>query len=86
MSDAEMSDAEVSAAPVRPIFLPLCCGMQHHGAACPDGRVMCCLCFSRFTEDELHMTADGMREDVCQACAEAEEEAMKRRSNGKPGH
>lgn len=54
-------------APVR-----LCCGQRHYEAQCPDGLVMCCLCFSRFPVSELHVTGDGTPEDVCQGCAAAE--------------
>lgn len=53
-------------APVR-----LCCGQRHYEAQCPDGLVMCCLCFSRFPVSELHVTGDGTPEDVCQGCAAA---------------
>ena len=55
-------------APVR-----LCCGQRHIGVECPDdGSVQCCLCFKRFAPDELHVTDDGTREDVCNGCAVAE--------------
>ena len=50
-------------APVR-----LCCGRRHFGPVCPDGHVMCCLCFDRFTIDQLAVDDDGARVDVCQAC------------------
>lgn len=39
---------------------------------CPDGLVMCQLCFDRFKIEDLNVTDDGNREDVCKACAEAE--------------
>jgi hypothetical protein len=58
---------ELSQPPVR-----LCCGQRHEGAVCPDGLVMCCLCFSRFAAEDLHVTADGGREDVCNGCAALE--------------
>jgi len=54
-------------APVR-----LCCGLRHYGAQCPDGLVMCCLCFSRFPLGELYVDTDGVPVDVCQGCAAAE--------------
>jgi len=54
-------------APVR-----LCCGQRHFGVVCPDGKVMCCLCFGRFTPDELSETVDGDKQDVCVPCAENE--------------
>lgn len=56
----------------------LCCGKQHESVECPDGLVMCCLCFMRVTQDKLHVTLDGKRENVCQACHEAEQEFIKR--------
>lgn len=37
-----------SVAPVR-----LCCGQRHFGVQCPDGLVMCCICFKRVTVDHL---------------------------------
>ncbi len=53
-------------APVR-----LCCGQRHWGAVCPDGLVMCCLCFERVTQDKLNVN-DGKKEDVCLECARIE--------------
>lgn len=47
----------------------LCCGQPHLGPVCPDGKVMCCLCFERVAQDELHVTPSGQREDVCKKCA-----------------
>ena len=57
-------------------FVPwrLCCGRPHRGSVCPDGLVMCCLCFDRFRVEELHKTDDGTPEDVCIMCAKAERE------------
>jgi hypothetical protein len=52
----------------------LCCFQRHYGPQCPDGKVMCCLCFNRFDVSELHITGDGRPEDVCKACASAEME------------
>jgi hypothetical protein len=51
----------------------LCCGQAHWGAVCPDGKVMCCLCFGRFARDGLHTDADGQRLDVCKGCEAANE-------------
>ena len=59
-------------APVR-----LCCGQKHFGPQCPDGKVMCCLCFDRFEIADLNVTADGNPEDVCKKCAEKEVPAMR---------
>ena len=46
----------------------LCCGMRHYGPQCPDGKVMCCLCFCRF---DLYQLAEegGKKTDVCSSCA-----------------
>lgn len=57
----------------------LCCGQQHAGVVCPDGKVMCCLCFDRFHEDELYVEADGDRVNVCRACGELDAAAVARR-------
>lgn len=50
----------------------LCCGQAHAGPICPDGKVMCCLCFARFEIADLHVTETGTPEDVCKGCAEME--------------
>lgn len=50
----------------------LCCGQHaslHEGAICPDGLVMCCLCFERFPIAQLNITPNGKVEDVCENCA-----------------
>jgi hypothetical protein len=54
-------------APVR-----LCCGQRHFGPVCPDGMVMCCLCFERVSQDKLNVASNGQKEDVCNECAERE--------------
>ena len=54
-------------APVR-----LCCGQRHFGPVCPDGMVMCCLCFKRVSQDELNIASNGQKEDVCKECAKLE--------------
>lgn len=47
----------------------LCCMQRHAGPVCPDGLVMCCLCFNRVTVEELAIDpTDGGRWDFCQAC------------------
>ena len=51
-------------APVR-----LCCGQRHFGVICPDGKVMCCLCFRSVSQDKLNVI-DGVKENVCKECAE----------------
>ena len=50
----------------------LCCMERHYGPVCPDGKVMCCLCFERFEISELSETDDGVKQDVCVPCAKAE--------------
>lgn len=61
-------------------FIPYrpCCGQQHWGAQCPDGRVMCCLCFDKFTLEQLNKNEEGQLEDVCKECAEFEKREMAR--------
>ena len=59
-------------APVR-----LCCGQRHFGPICPDGKVMCCLCFERKEPSELHIREDGYKEDVCLNCHEEEKTRIK---------
>jgi hypothetical protein len=57
-----------------PEFIPrrLCCGQAHWGVVCPDGKVMCCICFHRFSQDELHADSDGVKWDICKSCKEDE--------------
>jgi hypothetical protein len=63
-----MSAPETGDYPVR-----LCCGRRHGGVQCPDGLVMCCLCFGRFPVEELAVDpTSGQKEDVCSRCAESE--------------
>lgn len=58
--------------PVNPVRL--CCGQAHFSIRCPDGLVMCCLCFNRFPVSGLHEISPGIREDVCAKCAREEAE------------
>lgn len=60
------SSAALPEPPVR-----LCCGQRHDDALCPDGLVMCCICFHRFPVSGLH-EVEGGHEDVCLGCAEQE--------------
>lgn len=46
----------------------LCCGERHWGIQCPDGLVMCCICFKRFHTDQLARDQDGRHTDVCKGC------------------
>lgn len=55
----------------------LCCGHQHWGPVCPDGKVMCSLCFARFEKEDLHTQANGTKEDVCRKCHDSETELIK---------
>lgn len=59
----------------------LCCFQRHFGPICPDGKVMCCLCFERVHQDDLNVV-DGQKEDVCKKCAELEK--SQERSKGDP--
>lgn len=64
-----------SQAPVR-----LCCFQRHYGSVCPDGLVMCCMCFKRFKIEELNVADNGKPEDVCKDCAEAEKLRIEQKS------
>lgn len=55
----------------------LCCGERHYGPMCPDGMVMCCICFGRFGTDQLNRSDDGQLEDVCKECAGRERAVAK---------
>lgn len=46
----------------------ICCGQRHWTTQCPDGLTMCCLCFSRFSVEELSTDEEGCKQDVCIAC------------------
>lgn len=58
----------------------LCCGQRHSGPQCPDGRVMCCLCFDRVETSELNQLDDGTHTDVCKPCAAYEARALRERT------
>lgn len=54
----------------------LCCAEAHYTSICPDGKVMCQLCFNRFEIDDLNVVSidfEGQHEDVCRGCAEREQ-------------
>jgi len=56
----------------------LCCGQRHHSVECPDGLVMCCLCFHRYKPEDLSIDeATGKQIDVCIECKRREEELLK---------
>lgn len=65
-------------------FIPfrLCCGQQHIGVQCPDGKVMCCLCFDRFSYSDLSVNEDGDKTDVCLECRNWEQERLNKRERG----
>lgn len=50
----------------------VCCGLRHRGSVCPDGKVVCCLCFERVPVERLSVTVAGGRTDVCDDCAAGE--------------
>jgi NMD protein affecting ribosome stability and mRNA decay len=50
----------------------LCCGRDHDGPVCPDGLVMCTLCFYRFEQADL-WTEDGTLWDICRECGSSEQ-------------
>lgn len=61
----------------------LCCGQQHWGPVCPDGKVMCCMCYERFDREDLAVDPkDGKKWDICKACQESEDRAINQRANG----
>ncbi len=66
-----LRDLRLDEPPVR-----LCCGQRHAGPVCPDGKVMCCLCYGRFAVADLNVS-NGKPEDVCKACAEEERERIR---------
>jgi chaperonin GroES len=41
---------------------------------------MCCLCFTRVEQDQLHVLPSGLKEDVCLRCSEKEESARQGRT------
>lgn len=47
----------------------LCCGERHYGAQCPDGNVMCCICFFRVPVEGLSNDEDGNPQNVCKRCS-----------------
>lgn len=55
----------------------MCCGKKHWGAVCPDGKVMCCICFERFDIEELSRDENGERQDVCQSCKDKEDDRLR---------
>lgn len=60
----------------------LCCGQSHSGAMCPDGRVMCCICFNRVPMESLGADTDGNLLDACRDCLREEERLREYLSSG----
>lgn len=58
-----MRELILDGAPVR-----LCCSQQHWGPVCPDGLVMCCICYGRYETDELFVDATEVTWDMCANC------------------
>lgn len=52
--------------PIPPVRL--CCGEHHKGAMCPDGLIMCCVCFERVSVAELYIEENGDVIDMCKPC------------------
>ena len=73
MTTMDTTDQPRAVACIR--FVRLCCGQAHDGPTCPDGKVMCCLCFDRFEVSSLNVTEGGTPENVCKECAEMEANA-----------
>jgi len=64
-------------APVR-----ICCYKRHRGPICPDGLVMCCICFNRVAKEQLALLEEGdgsttesapIYVDMCKTCKKREE-------------
>lgn len=53
----------------------LCCGKRHFGVVCADEKVMCCVCFNRFSQNELAVEG-GQKIDMCIECAYREKLGM----------
>lgn len=48
---------------------------RHWDLPCPDGTVMCCLCFDKFEQDQLYEDEDG-KWDMCRECGEEDRMAV----------
>lgn len=46
----------------------LCCGQRHWTVECPDGLVMCDICFDRTAKENLMKDTDGTLWNICQGC------------------
>ena len=55
----------------------LCCGQKHYGPICPDGKIMCCICFGKFDISQLSLDKEsGFPCDVCKECKAHEDKIM----------
>ena len=55
---------------------PVCAFHGKRWSEHETGRCMyCCLCFKSLTVEECHVLPDGSCEDVCNECAELEQQA-----------
>jgi hypothetical protein len=70
---SEPAESPVLASEYTPVRTRLCCGRQHNGPVCPDGLVMCCICFTRAAPEDLYTDPEGSRWDICVSCADAEQ-------------
>lgn len=77
-ADRVMHPGTFDSTPIR-----ACCGQRHHGPVCPDGLVMCCICFNRVPKERLAVVEEGdgssvdsapVYEDVCMTCRRREEQ------------
>lgn len=62
----------------------LCCGQRHLRPVCPDGKVMCCLCFKRVEQTDLAVE-DGQKVDVCLPCRTDELKRLTAKENRERG-
>lgn len=69
-----MNEKQEIAVPADKIPVRLCCGQRHWTVTCPDGKVMCCICFSRFAREELHADDQGQRWNICIPCEKHNED------------
>jgi len=56
----------------------LCCGQQHWGPVCPDGRIMCQLCFERKYKHDLYVDDNQITWDICAQCHAQEVEMIQK--------
>lgn len=54
----------------------LCCMARHNGPVCPDGTVMCAICFDKFTGNQLYTDKNGTTHDICKPCHKQDQELL----------